>query len=100
MGGPQKSKPKRRAKRSTQKANANEAQGAGCVDTRPIVTLISCRVRLIEDEDNLIGGSKALRDEVAKSLGLDDSDAVIEWRYYQTKVSTRKEEGTLVKIEI
>lgn len=95
-------KPKRNPGGASQKADANQkgiAGGVGKRDMRPIVTITSFRARLIEDDDNLRGGCKYLRDSIAKSLGLDDKDTVIDWRYYQTKVDHRSEEGTLIKIE-
>ncbi len=95
-------KPQHDSKRSAQKANGDQEGSAGRVarrDMRPIVTITSFRARLIEDDDNLRGGCKYLRDAIAKTLGLDDKDTVIDWRYYQAKVDHRNEEGTLVKIE-
>jgi hypothetical protein len=50
------------------------------------------------DRDNLIGGSKALRDHVARWLGLDDSERFIAWEYSQCE--TRGQRGTAVSIEI
>lgn len=62
------------------------------------VTFTSYRRKLL-DSDNLAGGSmKALRDAVAATLGLDDSDKVIAWECHQ--VQTHGREGTSVKIEI
>lgn len=61
------------------------------------VCLAVHRRRLITDRDNLIGGCKSLRDAIARSLGLDDSDEVIEWEYHQIK--TQGAQGVAVKIE-
>lgn len=40
------------------------------------------------DDDNLAGALKAVRDEVAAWLGLDDGDERIVWRYFQEKNKT------------
>lgn len=54
------------------------------------------RAKLL-DSDNLAGGGlKSLRDAIAASLGLDDSDKFIIWEYGQF-YSNR--EGVLVRIE-
>lgn len=37
------------------------------------------------DDDNLRGACKAVRDEVAAQLGVDDGSALVEWRYAQAK---------------
>lgn len=37
------------------------------------------------DDDNLQSGFKAIRDGVAKALGIDDGSDRIEWRYEQAK---------------
>lgn len=37
------------------------------------------------DDDNLRGAFKAVRDEVAAQLGVDDGSALVEWRYAQVK---------------
>lgn len=60
------------------------------------VTLISFRSRLL-DSDNLAGGFKPLRDAIARWLGLDDSDKIIEWECGQ--ILTRGKQGTAVRIE-
>lgn len=61
------------------------------------VTLTSYRASLL-DRDNLIGGLKPLRDAIAASIGLDDSDEIITWEYHQLK--TDGCEGTAVRIEM
>lgn len=60
------------------------------------VTLTSYRRRPL-DRDNLVGGLKPLRDAIARTLGHDDSDEVIEWEYHQLKTSGAP--GTAVRIE-
>lgn len=60
------------------------------------VHLIAFRHRIL-DSDNCQAGLKHLRDCVAASLGLDDSDKFIEWEYGQQQ--TRGEEGVIVMIE-
>ncbi len=61
------------------------------------VELISLRRRLCDD-DNDIAGKKPLRDEIAKTIGLDDGDPAIRWEYAQ--VLTKGSVGTLVKITL
>jgi len=56
--------------------------------------IVSCRKSKLADSDNLSGGgAKALRDAIASTLGIDDSDCYIEWTYEQI---VSKTEGTLV----
>ena len=40
------------------------------------------------DDDNLAGGFKAVRDEIAAWLGVDDADPRVTWRYAQEKSKT------------
>lgn len=61
-----------------------------------VVTFISMR-RKVLDNDNLCGSCKALRDAVAKSIGLDDGDKRFRWQYEQFR--TEGAGGTLVIIE-
>lgn len=49
------------------------------------------------DGDNLQGGFKAVRDEIARILGIDDGDPRITWRYGQEK---GKPKEYAVRIEI
>lgn len=60
------------------------------------VEIVRYGVRAL-DEDNLIAGAKPLRDAIARSLGVDDADKRIRWRYSQ--VLTECSTGTLVRIE-
>ena len=61
------------------------------------VSIISVRKRLL-DGDNLIAGSKWLRDHIAKTLERDDAEgAGLEFEYSQ--VLTKGEEGTIVRLE-
>jgi hypothetical protein len=60
---------------------------------------MSARRRLL-DEDNLVGGAKALRDAIAQLLGIDDSELGVRWHYSQAEVRTEAEEGTLVRVEV
>jgi hypothetical protein len=56
--------------------------GTGCFSSTlfPVrVTLIHFGVRL--DDDNLSRAFKAVRDEVARLMGVDDGDERVEWRY-------------------
>lgn len=47
------------------------------------VRLTRISSRLITDGDNLQGALKAVRDEVAKQLGIDDGDKRVTWTYGQ-----------------
>ena len=52
------------------------------------------------DRDNLIGGCKPLRDEIAKLIGRDDAERYgIEWQYEQAKTPFHKIEIYEVKNE-
>ena len=42
------------------------------------------------DDDNLRGALKAVRDEVAAFLGVDDGDARVQWEYAQGKGEPRQ----------
>ena len=50
------------------------------------------------DRDNLVGGCKWIRDAIAMSLGIDDSERGIDWTYSQH--ITRGREGCVVTMEI
>lgn len=49
-----------------------------------VVTLTRIAPRALDD-DNCIGGFKALRDGIAARLGVDDADPRVTWRYAQRK---------------
>ena len=49
-----------------------------------VVTLVRVAPRSL-DGDNLQSGFKALRDGIAKRLGVDDADPRVEWKYGQEK---------------
>jgi hypothetical protein len=49
------------------------------------------------DTDNLAGGFKAVRDEVARWLGVDDADPRVEWAYGQERGKARE---YAVRVEI
>ena len=70
----------------------------GMASCRPIVSLTSYRRKLLDD-DNLRGGLKTLRDQIADYLDLDDAERFIQWRYYQVKVAKRSEEGTSIRVQ-
>lgn len=59
------------------------------------VEIISLRHRLLDD-DNLVAGTKSLRDNIATSLGVDDADKRVRWHVGQCQTSGR--EQTIVKI--
>ncbi len=66
--------------------------------TGPIVavSIIGVRKRIC-DSDNFVGACKHLRDQIAMSLGVDDADLRIEWRYNQIKGAP---EGTIVMVQM
>jgi hypothetical protein len=68
------------------------------LERRPLVVITSYRAGTQLDDDNLRGGLKPLRDLIARHLGLDDADHLIEWRYHQARVDHRSEQGTSVFI--
>lgn len=78
-------------------ATAPRADGAQAQGPRRVVVSIVSFRRIRLDDDNLVGGCKALRDAIAKSLGLDDGDKRIWWEYSQHIGDGQR--GTLVKIE-
>lgn len=57
--------------------------------------VIVCLVGRIKDGDGAIGGCKWLRDEIAKSLGLDDAEKFIEWEIHQVR---SRERGMIVHV--
>ena len=88
-------------KRKAMESHKTKKGGSKSVERRPTVTITSFRQRELTDAtESLAPAQKYLRDAIAKSLELDDADEFIEWKYYQTKVEKRSEEGTFVKIEI
>lgn len=60
-----------------------------CVEDPPPLPVVVTMTRLFKtkplDGDNLQGALKAIRDAVAQWLGVDDSDARIEWVYRQER---------------
>ena len=75
---------------------SQEAHRSGKGSLGVLVTLISCRHKLLDD-DNLAYSLKGLRDAVAKSIGIDDADRRVRWQYGQCE--THGEQGTIVTIE-
>lgn len=71
----------------------DQQSGAGGLAVR--VDLVGCRARKLDD-DNFTAGCKPLRDAIANTLGLDDGDTRIAWRYSQ--IVTDGPEGVLVII--
>lgn len=60
------------------------------------VTLTRIGPKLMDD-DNWINGAKGIRDAIARRLGVDDGDPMIQFRYDQTPVGRREYN---VKVEI
>lgn len=61
-----------------------------------VVTMLSCRRRLLDD-DNLAAGFKPLRDAISETLGIDDADPRVKWEPRQIE---SKREETIVRIAI
>lgn len=51
------------------------------------------------DSDNLQGSFKAVRDEVAALLGIDDGSEALSWRYLQRKGSKPYEYAVEIEVE-
>jgi hypothetical protein len=62
-----------------------------------VVTLTRIGPRKL-DSDNLASGFKAVRDEIARIIGIDDGDSRITWRYDQRKGKPR-EYAAIIRIE-
>lgn len=62
-----------------------------------IVTIIVCRHTLCDDDNSGMGGTKALRDAIARSLAIDDGDPRIRFAYEQAVAVGP--EGTIVMIQ-
>lgn len=62
-----------------------------------VVTITRIAPRRLDD-DNLVGGAKALRDGIADRLGVDDADPRVTWRYAQER-GRRKEYAVRIRIE-
>jgi hypothetical protein len=74
-----------------------QKERARCRQDGPVyrVAIVSLRAKFLDD-DNLRGGSKAIRDAIADSLNIDDSERFVDWCYGQVKSDTH---GTIVRIE-
>jgi hypothetical protein len=66
--------------------------------TRLLVTFTRIAPRPIADTDNLISGWKAVQDEVARLLGINDGDARIGFAYKQER-GRPKEYAARIRIE-
>lgn len=62
-----------------------------------IASIVAFRPGCLDDDNAVSGGTKALRDAIAESLGFDDGDKRIRFQYSQCQ--TVGETGCLVKIE-
>ena len=62
-----------------------------------VVKLTRIAPRALDRGDNLNSSMKAIRDEVAKQLGIDDADPRVIWQYDQRKGDVREQ---AVEIEI
>jgi hypothetical protein len=64
--------------------------------TKAVVTLTRVSPREL-DSDNNVSAFKAVRDQVAAVIGLDDRSDQIEWHYYQAKFG--KEHAVRIQID-
>jgi len=62
----------------------------GAVKLPCVVTLTRVAPRALDKGDNCPGSLKAVRDEVAVILGVDDRDPRVEWRYSQRRGKPRE----------
>ena len=93
VGGSAAAQPQHRGPVAAPKKDGNKARKQRCV----VVSLVVFRRRELDD-DNLVGGCKALRDAIAASLEIDDGDtARIRFEYAQVITTART--GVLVKIQ-
>ena len=74
---------------------SRKPKGKGRVAVR--CSIIVCCHKLYDDDNSISGGTKALRDAIAESVGLDDGDKRIRWHYGQ--LQTSGEQGVIVRIE-
>ena len=98
LGGVESKKPEQKGQTLDGRLSAQQKGECGMAKDSPVVrvTLISFRRRELDD-DNLVGGFKPMRDAIARWLGLDDSQRIIDWQYGQ--IETKGRTGTAVKIE-
>ena len=64
---------------------------------RLLVKITRCEPRSL-DSDNLAGAAKAVRDELAKLLDIDDKDPRVRWVVDQCKPTKEKADGTYVEM--
>lgn len=60
----------------------------GPPDLPVTVLFVRCAPRSLDKGDNLNSAFKAIRDQVAKQLGVDDADPRVSWDYDQEKAKT------------
>jgi hypothetical protein len=56
----------------------------------PVAVMLTRIAPRAIDTDNLLASLKAVRDEVARILGVDDRDPRIRWGYHQTRGGVRE----------
>ena len=56
----------------------------------PCTVIFTRYANRILDDDNCIGGFKAVRDQLAKEIGIDDGSDLISFKYRQEKLSKRE----------
>lgn len=84
-----------RAKDALVKVSRPQRRRRGRVEV--LVTIIVFRARCLDDDNSASGGTKALRDAIAASLGYDDGDSRIRFQYGQCQ--TAGATGCIVRIE-
>lgn len=81
-------------------ATVKAAQGLFKTDAKLRIVITRGYQQTELDRDNLVGGCKPLRDEIAKLIGRDDAERFgIEWQYEQAKTPFHKIEIYEVKNE-
>lgn len=69
----------------------------GSTWTLPVVVRLTRHGRKLLDDDNVRGALKAVRDEVAAVLGVDDADPRVTWEYGQVQVRAQTGVGIEVR---
>lgn len=87
----QDAQPERAPKKALERSNPE--QNCGASGPMLFITCISLRKKLLDAHDNKASSFKALTDQIAFELGMDDADPRIEWKFEQL---TSLVEGTLV----
>ena len=82
-------------KRKREQHAATRAAWSKAAKRLPRPVSVPCVVRFTRigpqklDDDNLAGGFKACRDEIARQIGIDDGSELVRWEYAQVAVGKR-----------